>query len=779
MRLFTARLLAAFVVGAAMLAGATGSMAHASVSCDLVVNDQAGVINDVGQVEQAAQEASHSVGADVKVVTVQSFSPHSSLDDYYRATVAACKSWQGISADGSPVPKSNLLALFMSMKERKVGIFYGDDWVPSLGSGVSNHIQSEEMGPFFRGGDFAGGFAKGIDSSRSAIFDYQHPAPAAPVTNIDNSEPMDLTGLWWVLGIGVILLGLGVGGYFGYNAYQRRRAQEAARRAAKQRAFANRDSATAILATLGDAANKAVRTAKVQKYGVIGTDVSRQLAQQAGLVEHHYGVATDGVAGAQAAYGTVTDDLTTDEYKEMESRYAAILLEAEAARDADRQITKICSDADESLASLDAVTQGLRLRLDQVAGGVESLRTQGYTVNVGNIDGVDKLLGKASEKGASLEAIPLVDDVTKRVEKLEAEYSAFTSTLQRVGQDRAELHRNLASADDRLKEARESFARISAEYAESSWESVRGNGSEAEKRLDEARTALSTADAAADLSQQRWDDALSQAQQGSLLVDEAQSLIGAIIDREANLAKAKATAQHEIELAKNDIEKASAYLQMYDDDIRDDLFGDVAEARDLLEKARLELSKPVPDYLRVVDTALAANHAADRIYDECVGEHEAAERLRNQAAAAVERAGITVNKTANFIANHSSDVGNSAPRTLSEAKKTLQKAERASDASSKLSLGQKALEQAQRAYSKAKSDFDDAEAAREAERRRQEREREEEERRARQRRQSSYSSTSSSSWGSSSSSSSSSWGGGSSSSFGGFSGGGGGSSSGW
>lgn len=759
--------------------------AQAAVNCDNIVTDDARVFKSTNDIERAAEEASRRVGADVHVVTTNTFAPVASLDEFYQQTLKKCAAWQGRSADGSVVPKSNLLVLLMSVEERKVAIMYGDDWKPALKErGQALRIQSEEMGPFFRDGDFAGGFVKGIESSQQAIVDFQNPAPEpppAPVTNIDNSEPMDLSGLWTALILIAVFAFVIIGGYIGIRLYREYMAQRQERETAKQEALAERDAASAILAKVGDPTRQDVRTAQVKKYSAVDDDTKDRLIRLAKDVDVYYGEAVSGMTAARDAYGDyIENGLTAAQYSAMATRYSTVHNAAKQASEADQQIIAICEEANERLKTLTASTQSLQTRLSAHLENVQMLHSKGYRFDHGDVDRAQALLDSAQEKGATLEALQDVNNASSEVDALEAAYASHVQLLQQQAESREELRARLVGARTRHAEAVASFGRISAAYARTSWESVQGNGTEATNRLDEAVLSLDAADKAAEMSEQRWDDVLISTQQGNLLVDEAESLLGSIISREANLLKAQATAQQEIDLAQADIDQADRYVDEFDADIRDSHENDIVEAREMLMRARDELAKQQPDYLVVLDAALAANRMADTVFAEAQNEHEAAERLRHQAAAAVERAQITIDKTGQFIDDHSSDVGSSAPKKLKSAVETLQNSIDADDTSSKLSLAEEALKQAQSAYSKAKSDFDQAEAAREAERQRRRREREEREDRERRSRDTVIVGG----WGSSSSSSSSSsgfdsFGGGSSSGFGGFDGGGGGSSSGW
>ena len=135
--------------------------AQAASGCDITVVDGAGILGDgTTQVEEASQKL-ESVGADVRIRTLQSFAPAATLDAYIQSQETNCASWQ--SPDGSR--KSNLVVFAMSMDERSVGIFYGSKWNNAFsGSNSETRIYQDFMTPQFQGGDFSQGFVDGIES---------------------------------------------------------------------------------------------------------------------------------------------------------------------------------------------------------------------------------------------------------------------------------------------------------------------------------------------------------------------------------------------------------------------------------------------------------------------------------------------------------------------------------------------------------------------------------------------------------------------------------------
>src|SRR3990172_5816286 len=115
-----------------------------AIDCNALVQDQAGVLGaGLSQVTTAAQDLVNA-GADVRVLTDRSFAPQGNLDQYQAARQRSCASWQ--SADGGR--KNNLIVFVVAVGDRKVGLYYGEEWRTALDakwSGIlSNRVRSEE-----------------------------------------------------------------------------------------------------------------------------------------------------------------------------------------------------------------------------------------------------------------------------------------------------------------------------------------------------------------------------------------------------------------------------------------------------------------------------------------------------------------------------------------------------------------------------------------------------------------------------------------------------------
>lgn len=768
--------------------------ASADTQCATEIVDGANLYKgDLSSVQKAVDDL-RAKGADVRVRTMNGFAPYPSLDSYLTAQRSQCKgNW---SNDDGSLMKGNLVVLGISNSsdkaQRALQLYYGSDWHGALkDNGEAIRIQSEVIPPYFRNGDFAGGTAAGLESVAEAIDSYRHPANNAGGGSTGPTyEAPDLSGLWTWLGwlLGVIVAG--VLGFFGIRWFSNRRALEAERVTARGNALRERDAASTIIADLHNPTRDAVRKSKVGT--LIEADPAREREYEDLLDDYQHNIDNAELSMTRAATsyeGADNDKLTTEQYQSMTPMYAKALSYATAAKKSDDQINALTSELDGKLANLPATTTALQNNVSRLSAEVSAFVDKGY-----HDDGIGDKLGRLSETVASfgqskatLQQYKAVSDAEEIYDHLNDDFTKLSTKVQSVVGDVAKLPELVASARQALPEARASFERVSATYAEDSWRSVAGNGTEAEKRFNAADQLIAKAQAATSLDSQKWNDAEKLVAQTRETVRDGQALLVAITERESHLAKAKQTAQAEIDAAQRDIDKAASYEHEFDDDIRDSLRDDIAKARRLLGLASDELSKSMPNYLRVVDFALQANKAADDAYAECASEHEAAERLRQQAVSSVQLAEASISKADSYIDNHSDDVEENASKHLRRAKKLFAQAQQVSKPADIVQLATEALAEARTAYNQAENDFNDAEAERERireeERRRRRREEEAEERRRSSNNTAIIVGGYGGGWGSGSSSGGSSWdsGSGSSTNFGGFSGsdGGSGSSTGW
>ena len=183
--------------------------------CESLVVDETGLLSGrTVEITSAAQELVND-GGDVRVWVIKSFGRAGNLDIFKEDTQRRCRSWQARDGD----LKNNMIVVMVSVGDKKAGIYGGSLWYEEFGS-ATDSIRMEEMGPRFSEDDWAGGLAAALRRIHQLIANYKarstgapavaqappvHVAPPPPPVVIQ-TEPTDLTGLWFVL-MAVVVIG--------------------------------------------------------------------------------------------------------------------------------------------------------------------------------------------------------------------------------------------------------------------------------------------------------------------------------------------------------------------------------------------------------------------------------------------------------------------------------------------------------------------------------------------------------------------------------------------
>jgi uncharacterized protein YoxC len=315
----------------------------------------------------------------------------------------------------------------------------------------------------------------------------------------------------------------------------------------------------------------------------------------------------------------------------------------------------------EAIDGFSPEASGINATIESAHQKIESARSQGYKTEhpAGILARARQTLEEANLHYQSQkyllalrtleEAAALVDQAVK-----------YTDELPQKKQETESAIRALAERIEQVKESitkgRSIFDRISNIYAESSWESIQGNGTEAENRVDWTLEALDTAKKAGSDAEQDWSKAMEMVKQGNTWMDEADSFMHSMTAIENDLEAARKDAPGEIEAAETDVVQAWRYINTYDPDIRESLEDDLRAAEKKLSTASEELHQNKVDYLKVVKLAREANDSADKILIQARSEHEAAERMRSKAASSLRDARSSVSVAREYIQDHSQDV---------------------------------------------------------------------------------------------------------------------------
>jgi hypothetical protein len=216
------------------------------------------------------------------------------------------------------------------------------------------------------------------------------------------------------------------------------------------------------------------------------------------------------------------------------------------------------------------------------------------------------------------------------------------------------------------------------EYAPSSWQDIKGNGTEAQKRANDAYELWQQATALNQVTpggKQDFAEAAANIDEANTLIGEARALVAAVIERLDHLRKSQAIAQDEIAAAEKDIGAGRAFVRQYDPDItlRPDEM--LAQADKQLTEAKQEVSLPRPDWIKVVELARSANDLADKSLADARSQEQAMEARRRKVQTAGEQALASLSRLRNFVQVHAGDIHPSIDKAVQDADRALQTAQ--------------------------------------------------------------------------------------------------------
>lgn len=695
-------------------------------NCETMVVDETGRLGAGGiATVEAAGNRLVNAGADVRVRVIPSAAAFGNLDQYLAGMQSQCASWR--AADGGR--KNNLLVVLVSM-DRQSGVFFGEQWRSAL-DGRTAGIRTNSMNPRFRDGDFAGGISAGLDAAGRLIAAAAappspvQPAPAPVIVNVPEpaGPPADYSGLWSVMGWGLGLLAFGLlawGVWFLIRANGKRKA-------AQQQAQAKRSACSAAILEVDEPIQLLEARA--------GSLTSKVSAEDLGELTNLLNSAKAAARQATGRYGELQQSsannpdvggLSVEQYEAIAGEFENVLGLLRTAKTATGNVEEGFKKIQQRIAEAQPKIDALSAEIDKAVAAVEAVSAQGFKT-----DALEQPLEDAGQKLVDAQAAltakryGAIEGICKEGEKIAKKAAADAQGLaaRRDASQAsiAKLKARIPGMKTLIVETRPVFEAITAEYPEGSWQHVRGNGTEAQKRVEAALKAADEATDACAMTRQEWDVADATVVQANAWLDEASSFMKSISSLKANLDQAKRDAQPEIDAAQADLDKLAAYERAHDDDIRDSIKGEIAACGQLLDKARAELEQDKPDYFRALKFAQQANAAADKLFGEASDAHEAAERQRRRAVSSVRDAEAAISRAAEYIEDHSSDVESAAKGKLKAARATLTEAKATTSLATRIQKAEAAHKEADAAYKKAKSDVSDAEDARDRARRARER----------------------------------------------------------
>ncbi|MDD5701871.1 MAG: TPM domain-containing protein, partial [Dehalococcoidales bacterium] len=660
--------------------------------CDQPVADEANVFNSrIGEVEAAARDLVNS-GADVRVRTIPTYGDAGNLDRYEAQLEQACPSWTDAGGDR----KNNLIVILLALQERQTGIYYGSQWGPAL-DGRFTQIQTDIMNPRFSQGDFAGGIIAGMGEINRLV-QAQISGQLQPQGTGASAGQIILIIFLVILVIAAIIAGL-------FLLRSRRKSRER-RLAVRQKALLAKQGAASKV-------NEMVDAVQMLEIKVNATAQTVSPEDTAPLTEG-LGRAKKLVDQGAQAYSELSHSAGDPENTQLgEAQLEVIGQEYQKVlgvlREADNEVRQVDTGVNtlqEAISSFDRRVDEARSEIDSALRKQEEAQNAGFRTS--HPAGILTRARQSLDQAVSLSHSKKFLQATEKLNESRNMAGQAARTIDELPKKKLEAQTAIDEMTARIERTEESvargrsiFDRISSTYAESAWEPIMGNGTEAENRIDWAAESLDSARAAAE--QQDWYKSLKLTGQGNAWLDEADTFMHSIAALETNLETARRDTPGEIEAAQTDIAKAWEYINRYDEDIRESLEDDLRTAERKLYTAGEEARKEKADYLSAMRLAEEANDSADKILAQARTEHETAERMRVKAAEVMRNARSKVSIAREYIEDHRRDAGDEARIYLANAEAALRQAELANDLQTRIELAVKAERDANSSYTSARN----------------------------------------------------------------------------
>ncbi len=685
------------------------SAAHA-VDCDARISDGARLLN--GDSVRAAADRLSETGADVRVVTVSSLEGQGNLDNLFRSYLQRCASWQA----GSAV-KNNLIVFMVSVGERNsIGLFFnkGGQYASLKGHWIS--IQTDVVKPAFKARDFDRGFVAGLDAiARVTRAAAQPAAPVVPVPVqpqqapvVVQTQPIDLSGLWRVLGFGLGAVVVGGFGWFCFGLISAAGNRKERRKSAQLRARNAKATCSAGIAGFDSLMEDPAAQLELLKGQLLAEDIgdlpgqlekARALVQSAAL---EFSEADDGV------YDPDSPRLSEAEYVRIAEFFESINGKIRTAREAVAACIVVIAGKRELPAQAEKAEQAAWVASTSGAQAVEAAMKAGYHTNVPRhtIQEVASKLGAVAELRGTRQYTASIAKAAEAKAVAESATAWCTSLPTRIKAIAAAISsgRACGEQEEYIIDGKKAFESLAAEFNRSSYESIHGNGTEAIRELAKAKQEFDNAEAASSMETQDWDAAEKHIAAGTAALKRVDTLIAAIFNRKKHLEKVKADAIGEVEAAAKDIDAAHAYCKEHEQDIATSYLKEFNRVTDGLSAAREKLKHQWPDWPEIAKLAKAANEAADEVLKNARTEHEAAERKRQKAATNLREAQRARAKLREYERSHHSKISGGVRTRLSDIDRRLAEAESSSDLALIIAVTQSVANDANSAYRTAESD---------------------------------------------------------------------------
>lgn len=352
--------------------------------------------------------------------------------------------------------------------------------------------------------------------------------------------------------------------------------------------------------------------------------------------------------------------------------------EALAEHNAQRAIStaQAASEAATQLVTTLEMYRELRAAIVQGRNAAEAVAAQGYRVDASHA-ALDRARAALSTAAAALSR---GEDVTASLDEARNALTEAAASGPELVQLRAQNDQRLAALETRgqqvaqqIEAGRKTFDLVD-EFAESTWNDIRGNGTEAQKAADQAHALWQQAAQSNTMETQEFTAARDDLDAADGLLNRASELIEAITKRLTDLQAARGAARDELAAATADIARGWEFVRANDPDVGQNPEQRLRKAEGLLQTAQKEAAKEQPDWLALVRQAQAANAEADAALADARSEFEAMEKLRASVERAQQVASGEVQKTVQFFSTHAGDMRPESQKTLDALQANVQTA---------------------------------------------------------------------------------------------------------
>ena len=157
------------------VACSTPAVANAAfVACAQTIYDNGGLLHNRQPATLAAAQKLKNIGVEVRVIDLLTYDGYPTLTSYIMARQRACASWKSPTGGW----KSNLLVIVATIKERKIGVFYGPHTKLAAAfrkGGGSQRIGTDFIYPKIYQARWPAAFVAGLNESYRVVHSYLHP----------------------------------------------------------------------------------------------------------------------------------------------------------------------------------------------------------------------------------------------------------------------------------------------------------------------------------------------------------------------------------------------------------------------------------------------------------------------------------------------------------------------------------------------------------------------------------------------------------------------------